>query len=256
MTANRRLGKLAPEHDLEGIRMSSRAFSKLPPAPANTNWVKPSDTFPMFANDTVGCCTFTTQGIITLQESRIAQAEIIWPDSAILAGYKACGNWDGIPGSASDVGLVIRDVINHMTTVGQDIGLQAKEMLTLGYGIDHTDPEMIARCVWKFGSCNLGWMLNKSMAESVNGRWDYDPNSPFYGMHNAPAVDVRTVNGKREFLIATWTEKFWTPAATIINCTDEAWCNFSREHWLRINSLTPLGEDFEECLQYASAMQG
>lgn len=254
MLPNRRTGKLAPRHDHEGILLTARALAALPPPPDHTTWTKPGDAWPMFCNDTVGCCTAAAKALMALHTSRIAQAAITWPDASVLALYKATSKWDGVPGSASDVGAVMADVFERMATVGRGIGLQAPEVITRGLGIDHTDLDMLCRAIAAFGGIDCGWMLSNAMAESTNGRWDYVSASPIEGGHDAILVDYRTVAGKREFLARTWTEGFWVSEECVLHNMDEAWICASREHWTRVNGLTPTGDTFDEALAYATRL--
>jgi hypothetical protein len=255
MLPNRRTGKLAPRLDHAGITYSSRALSALPPPPPATSWVKPGAKWYMFGNDAVGDCTFATQATVALHETRIAQAEIVWPTQACLDGYRACSGWDGVPGSPSDAGAQIATVVERMASVGQDIGLQDKEIITLGIGLDHTDPLILARAVAQFGSIVCGWLLTTAMADSTNGRWDAVPGSPVEGGHCTPIVDYRTnAQGEFEWLTATWAEEFWISEACRSAQMDEAWLCASRQHWTQVSGLTPTGDTFDETLTYAQRL--
>lgn len=252
MLPSRRTGKLEPRHDHVGITLMAKALAALPPPPDNTAWV--TGPWPMFCNNYVGCCTAAAKALMALHLSRNAQAATLWPDSAVLALYRATSKWDGIAGSPSDVGAVMADVFEHMATVGQQIGLQAPEVISRGVGIDHTDTDTLCRAIAAFGGIDCGWLLTTAMAESTNGRWTYDPASPTEGRHDAIIVNHRTVAGKREFQVVTWTQEFWCDEACAKAQIDEAWISASRQHWLRTNNLTPTGQTFDEALAYAARL--
>lgn len=107
---DRRLGKLAPRHDPRTLRMARYSVA-LPDPPATWDKTDKVTNLGLMMNDTLGDCTCASAGHMIQQWTAADGAQIILPDSAILAAYEAlCGYRLGDP--STDAGGIELDVLN------------------------------------------------------------------------------------------------------------------------------------------------
>jgi len=239
------------------MRIASHALSiALPSPPDSPGWTKPGDTWPMFLNDSLSCCAESAAALISLHLSRVAQgAPIIWPDAAVEKLYEDCAGY--VPGKpATDVGTVMPVLNERMTALGMSIGLQAPEVWTRTFPIDHTDITTIRRAIALFGAVNLGWNVTQSMMNNVDsGIFDNTtPGAPSIGGHDAIGADYVMRSGVLCLKVPTWTRLLTVSEATVLSQVEEAYIVVSRQHWLRANGQTPVGETFMQALQIAESM--
>lgn len=107
---DRRLGKLAPRHDPRTLKMARYSVA-LPDPPATWDKTDKVTDLGLMMNDTLGDCTCASAGHMIQQWTAADGAQIILPDSAILAAYEAlCGYRQGDP--STDAGGIELDVLN------------------------------------------------------------------------------------------------------------------------------------------------
>ena len=111
-----RLGKRAPRHDPRTLKMA-RYSTALPDPPLVCNLTdKITNLGPMLNND-LGDCTCAAIGHVVQAWTAEKGAQVILPDSDILAAYEgACGYVPGDP--STDQGGVELDVLNYYRKTG------------------------------------------------------------------------------------------------------------------------------------------
>ena len=238
----------------ELLGMVHDALALLPPA-VDTHWTRPGDVWPDFGNLRYANCTSAAMALATLHMSRVAQSPITWPINSVLALFRATSDWSGDLNDPGH-GAKIDDVLAYMQRTGQDIGLQAPEVLTAALPMDPRNIDHLARAVGIFGWVCAGGLVTETMANSINARWDYVSGSPIMGRHCYVMVDVRTVDTRREFLVPTWGETFWISEECILHTTDQARVCPSREHWTHIDGSTPPGPLFDAAIGFAARLTG
>lgn len=170
----RKLGKLAPRHDLRTIHFANLLTPALPVSPPARDWLygMPTD-LGMMANDAVGDCGFASQAHAIQSWSFNQTGEIFTPPTAdVLAAYSHCTGYDPADPS-TDRGVVMLDALNSWRNYGisgRKIGAYAK--------VDHHNVDHVKAALNLFGGVYLG--ANLPLSAQKDGPW-FAPAGPLVG---------------------------------------------------------------------------
>lgn len=164
----RRLGKLAPRHDPRTLKMARYSTALPDPPPVCDRTDKLTDLGPML-NTELGDCTCAAIGHIIQAWTAEDGAQVILPDSDILAAYEgACGYNPADP--MTDQGGVELDVLNYWRKAGVGghriaayMSLQVKPSMSLV-----TSPHV--KGLWKWFSdlgSDLDHLLHKNRNKGI-----------------------------------------------------------------------------------------
>src|SRR5688500_16180072 len=106
--------KLGRVEDPRSFKLATFLRRSLPTPPSRSTVGGTAVSYPMFANDRYGCCTFASQGHRVIAQERSArQTEIRVGDEDVLAGYAAVTGFDRNR-PETDNGAYMLDVLNYM----------------------------------------------------------------------------------------------------------------------------------------------
>jgi hypothetical protein len=140
----------------------------------------------MEGNDTVGDCTAALVAHAIQVWSRFAGGEeIVIPRELALQFYRETTGWDGTPGSSSDRGAVIQDVLKYWMNVGFPMPDGSRNLLTGFFEVDPRNVYDIERAIYECGVVDVGFNVPAWLEQGEPpGVWI-----------NSPGADVRTVGG-------------------------------------------------------------
>jgi len=173
-----RLGKLPPKNDPRTLRLGNYLRAKeLPSVPSHVDWTQAVGGFPMYANDRIGCCAIAGPAHL-LQVWSANDATIVTPtEEQVLADYRTVSGWDGAPGSPSDVGCIMLDVLSRW----RNRGLFGHRIAAYAL-VDHRNLDEVRAAVYLFGGVLLGVSLPAAVANQTNDEpWKAPINVPRFG---------------------------------------------------------------------------
>jgi hypothetical protein len=92
-----KVGKRHAVHDNRTLQMA-KYVDALPPAPVVIDWTKGVDSWPMYLNDTLGCCTVAAAAHhVQAWTTAAIHSDVKVSDADVLAGYEALGYRPGHP---------------------------------------------------------------------------------------------------------------------------------------------------------------
>lgn len=239
----RRLGKRRHRRDPRTLSLGRYLVARqLPPPPREVRYSKKVEqahaacgtAWPMYRNDDIGCCAIVGPA----HQYRCWTANSGDPSfsptlAQVLQEYRTVSGWDGVPGSSSDQGCVMLDVLKHWRTYGI-AGRKIKAFALVERG----DREIVKQAIHLFGGVLLGLGLPLA-AESMDTwlaptnprhwRGDWAPWS--WGGHCVYAMDYDDAG----LLCATWGAPKRLSWNFFAAYCDEAWAALD-ESW--INDLT------------------
>lgn len=244
--ANLRLGKKPYKHDPRTLKLSSYVdTTKLPTGPLD--FTKTVKTWGMLGNDVAGDCAPVGELHLRLARSTAAGHAIVPTTADAFALYKQVSGWDGTPGSDSDQGVVLLDMLNLLRKQGKIIAF-AK--------IDSTDDAMIAAAHYLFGGVLFGFGLPAYLQANPTGTWKLargkltGPRAPnSWGGHC-----VCSANGA-PLKVVTWDKVVSVTPGFIDAYSDEAWAILTPE-WLKTTGESPTGFDRAQLLADVAALGG
>jgi hypothetical protein len=155
------LGKLPVKHDPRTLML--RNYVGAVDFPVSKKWSAKPGVYPMYANDRCGCCGIAGPAHLE-QVWRANDGDPYTPaDGDVLAAYKLLGGWDGVPGSPSDQGVIMLNVMNYWRNhglFGRRIAAYAK--------VDHTNRNEVKKAIYLFGGVVLGLSLPAAVQEQTN----------------------------------------------------------------------------------------
>lgn len=191
-----KLGKLPPKKNLKTLAMSTFAPVPLPTPPSKTYWEYKVKNWPMYLNDTLGCCVFAAGGHMEQNWSAHAGTEIVPVDQDILSAYESVGGY--VPGNPStDNGAAITDFLNYWKTKG------FANRKILGWISVPLNFQAIRQAVYLFGSVDIGINVPSSAMDqfSAGQPWDVvDPDGGIEGGHSIPVMGY----GSQGMACITW----------------------------------------------------
>jgi len=241
----RLLGKAPPKHDPRTLRLATYlATGKLPRPPASTSLRNArKDSWPMHANDRLGCCTVAAGAHASetwITSARKSDARI--PDDAIEKAYSAVSGYDP-DHPETDRGAVYLDVVKYWRTTG--IGGHQIEAFV---AIDLKKRDLLRTAIHMFGGVQIGAMLPTLSDRQIDrdqpwtGRPDRrrpDTAPGSWGGHAMYAVDY----DPRWVYLVTWGRLQQASWQWIDAYVDEAYACLDEQDWITDTGKCPSGFD-------------
>jgi hypothetical protein len=198
--STRKLGRLAPKHDLRTLRLENYMGTALPEPPQLCAWSrKAAVAWGMMANDRIGDCTIAGAGHAVQAWTANESNETTIADAAIIAAYSAVSGYDPTTG-ANDNGAVELDVLNYWRKQG--IG---GHKISAYAAIKPTNHRLVAQALYLFGGVYAGVALPLAAQDQLNAgqpwtvpthgriRYEYQPGS--WGGHAIYLPDYALASG-------------------------------------------------------------
>ena len=218
------------------LRLRSLATER-PQPPTTCDWLSAIPQWRMLANDQVGCCTCTSAAHTAIEVDKHGQDRALTiTDDQVLEMYRAVSGWDGVIGSASDVGATLQDACDYWHKTGV-----AGNTIAAFAWINPQDVDLVRACIATFGSVYTGfWVTSAAMSQFNNGRpWTTTSSSSrILGGHcvHLGAYDADT------FTCVTWGRTQKMSVGFYRRWFDEIVVPVDLD-WMRANGTSPTGLD-------------
>ena len=219
-----KLGRKPALHNAHTMRSALRMAAALdtlgPPPATSTDWTAKVNaatggSWGLHLNDQLGDCVIADSANAVMIVSANSGKIIIPTDAECQAAYTAVGGYDGVPGDASDAGLVEVEAMAYLRSTGlAGVKLEA-------YG--SLDPRNLDHVKWSielYGGVRFGFDLPQSAEEQFNAGQNltYVPGSPSLGGH-----DMRGVRCAPGWIaLLTWGRCVWASEEFVQRLADEA----------------------------------
>lgn len=148
-----RLGLKRSRPDPRTLR--AEQFISLPRAPDTVNYQSKTPKWEMYANDQIGDCgPAAAAHAITTMSSVAEKNAITLSEASVIDFYKRLSGWDGVPGSDTDTGVMLLDMLK----LWQKEGIGGRKIVAY-FKINHRDHEMTAKAIEILGSVIHGVAL-------------------------------------------------------------------------------------------------
>lgn len=247
--AKLRLGKRAARHDPRTLRLAS-FLTPLPVPPPRIDWSLGVNDWGTMQNDAIGDCTIAAAGHMIQAWTTNNGAELVLPDSTIVAEYSAITGY--VPGDEStDNGAVELDVLNYWRKTGIGGHKIAGYVSLTPKNRDH-----VRLSVDLLGGCYLGISLPKTILDQE--MWTVPESGPVgdaapgsLGGHAVPVVNY----GPAGIVIVTWGKLVTMTWEFFNEYVDEAYGILSPD-WADGTKTAPSGFDFATLQQDLKAIEG
>ncbi|MGI4851667.1 MAG: hypothetical protein ACRYGR_06970 [Janthinobacterium lividum] len=251
----RKLGKKPAIHDPKTVKLGPLLEKHLAVVPAAASYADENTKFPMWLNDSLGCCTQVSVASAIYIMTLNAQAPVLLGVNDVLVNYETSGydptKVDADGNNPTDEGDNEVAVLNRWVTAGYQRPGQTRDYLT-GYGyVNPKNHDNAKRAIALCGGLYTGLALPKTAL--ADGDWVVVPNAVIAGGH---AVYVHGYDADWLYL-NTWGERRRMSWGFFDTYCDEAYGLLSRENWLGVHGITPMGEAFVALSdELAAAMAG
>ena len=167
-----KLGKKPPLTDERTLKMSSYRGTDPIIVPADVTWLTkvPANGWPMFMNDTLGCCVPAAAAHMIEQWTTYAGNPIIPTDADVLKAYEDVGGY--VPGDPStDNGCDMLTMLNYWRTTGV-----AGHKIFAFVAVNPKNPTEIREAIYLFGNVFTGLQLPLSVQGADT--WTVPPGGP------------------------------------------------------------------------------
>jgi hypothetical protein len=210
-------GKLPAQPARPQLRLSA-VLAALPAPPVSCDWQSDSITWPMYANDTWGCCTCAAAGHIVNQFTFYGSGQEVQPsDADVLGMYSRVTGFDPQRPS-TDQGAYCQDVLGDWRKNGL-----AGHKIAAYASVDVGNLVEVKQAIATFGNVYVGLNVPQSAMDAFDaGRvWDVVKRSPSLGGHCVP---IGTYDSTQKLLGGvTWGSEFQMTEAFWKANVDEAW---------------------------------
>lgn len=162
-------GRLPVRHDVRTLHLKNYLTADLPQAPDRVDYESAVDSYPMYLNDKLGCCTCAAMAHMVQSWTQYgAGADVAVTDQDVLTAYEAVSGYDPQTG-ANDNGAVEVDVLNYWRKQGigsHKIGAWVK--------VDHTNLAEVRQAIYLFGGVYTGFLVSESAENTVGRLWKAD----------------------------------------------------------------------------------
>lgn len=236
---NMKLGKKPAVLDPRTYKLTAPLANRLPTPPVSINW-DPNTTWPMWCNDTIGCCTqVSVASAIKVWTSKVSEDNLL-TDANVIANYSAESGY--IPGNEStDNGGVEVDVLTRWTKTGYQTPKGTDILESFGY-INPKDHNSVKRSIAMLGGCYIGIQLpNYAVSDEVT-MWDVEPqlDNSIAGGH---AVYLHGYDDNVLYL-NTWGQPWTMTWAFLDAYCEEAYGLISKD-WINAQGVSPEGETLQ-----------
>lgn len=197
-------------------------------------------SWPMYRNDTVGCCTVAAMAhAFTAMSVYAGKPQALFDDAEIITAYSAVSGYDPATG-ANDNGARMQDVLAYMRSTGltDTSGKTHKAVAYAALG-NPSNPLLLSESLKTFGACYLGFECPQSALDQFGrGPWLYEPASPIAGGH-AISFHRRQPYGSRVgvFQMSTWGALQAATLPFLAHYVSESWV-FCTEDWIEANGMS------------------
>lgn len=237
-----RLGKKPAVHDSRTLRLSAFVErSALADLPGRVTWSAKVRDWPMYRNDEIGCCaTAGPAHQVQAWTANDASREATPSVDDVLAEYRAISGWDGVPGSPTDTGCMMLDVMSRWRNrglFGHRIGAFA--------AVDLHNADLLRFGIHRFGGVAIGVMLPDAVQGQDNSvPWQAPQRIPNFGEwspgswggHYIIAVDYDA----DWITVVTWGGLKKMSRHFCDAYCDEAYVQFARD-WIGPDNTAPNG---------------
>ncbi|MFT8719778.1 hypothetical protein [Acetobacter sp.] len=237
----RKLGKKPARLDPRTYRLAGPLHYRLSEPPPSVNWA-PSVVWPMWCNDTLGCCTQVSVASAIRTWTGAALTPIELTDTHVVENYSAESGY--VPGSPmSDRGAVEVDVLSRWCREGYERPGQTRDYLTAFGYVSPADTASVHRAIAMLGGLYIGLSL-PNYACSGDADWVIDPTA-----------DNRIAGGHAVWLhgydadwlyLNTWGAPRRMSYGFFAQYCDEAYGLISRQNWTTLKNVSPRAENLEE----------
>ncbi|NHN88288.1 C1 family peptidase [Acetobacter conturbans] len=244
----RKLGKKPARLDPRTYRLAAPLSFRLPAPPPSVNWA-PTAIWPMWCNDTLGCCTQVSVASAIRTWTGAALTPITLADGEVVANYSAESGY--VPGqSATDQGGVEVDVLSRWCRQGYERPGQTRDYLTAFGYVDPKDTVSVHRAIAMLGGLYIGLSLPE-YACSTDGDWVVDPTADnrIAGGH---AVWIHGYDDAWLYLNTWGAPRRMSYEFFAANC-DEAYGLISRQNWTTLKGVSPRAEDLDQLVDELQA---
>jgi hypothetical protein len=234
---------------------SPLARSGLPAVPLTADVDRASHvaSWPMYANDQLGCCTIAAAahmfGAWTAYNG-LAAGEALFDDGEIVQAYSAVGGY--VPGDpGTDNGAMMSDVLAYLTRTGLT-DVTGKVHKVAGYAAfgNPADDELLGQVVDVFGGVYVGFNVQQHMMSQFEAGqvWTWRPGDAVIGGHCVP-LQRREPAGSRHGILdyVTWAELQHADFGWQANAVEEAWAVVTQD-WLDSIGYSVTGLDLSQLL--------
>lgn len=210
--------------------------------PIAHNWGTSID-YPVWCNDTIGCCTQVSEASAVLTWTTNAQAPIKLTDEQVVQNYADESGYNGTP--STDNGAVEVDVLNRWMTTGYERPGQTRDYLTAFGYINPKAPEELKKTIYITGGVYIGINVPNYImdSEQLPTIWDVQhSDAEIAGGHALFAHGY----DEKGIYCNSWGEKVCLTYAFLSEYCDEAYGLISRENWVNVHAQTPFGQTIEE----------
>lgn len=219
-------GRLPARHDARVMRLSALA-DKLPPPPANADWMADVPEWFMLSNDQYGDCVWAAMLHYVWQQSCYSNPGngLVPTDAEVLAAYASTGfkpddpttdngTFVSGPGGALEywakTGIVCGGVLNKVSAY---------------MALDVANPTEWQQGIDIFSGLMVGIKMPTRILEAdiLPFVWD-DPSGPYSGLHEIFLPAYRTVGGARMYDAITWGVPVRITEDCLRGLIDEAVC--------------------------------
>ncbi|AQS87697.1 hypothetical protein AA101099_2637 [Neoasaia chiangmaiensis NBRC 101099] len=241
--SERKLGKAPARHDPRSYRLGPVLAERLIAIPDKIDWA-PDVAWPMWGNDTLGCCTQVSVASAIRCWSGAAQGTVTLTTPQVIANYSAESGY--VPDTpATDRGAVELDVLNHWCRVGYERPGAIRDYLTAFGTVEPHERDGVRRAIAALGGLYIGVQVPNYIMQT-RGDWVVAPNADqtIIGGH---AVWLHGYDA--DFLFFnSWGQSLRMAWDWFETYCDEAYGLVSRQNWLGIRSRSPQFEDIDTLL--------
>ena len=228
-----KLGRLPQKFDSRTLQ-AAKYMKAVSPPPLAVDNVTQVPTVMMYANDTIGDCTFASKGhAVGLWTYDATSNEFIFTDQQIVKGYSDVSGYNPNTG-ANDNGCNMLDVLNYLRKTG--IG---GHKIVAFVSLDPNDTDQIKQAINLFGGVDAGFDVPQYAVDQFDAgqMWDISSkNTNLVGGHDVfiGKYDANTLTcfswAEKQKMTWRFFSKFFSEVYAIVT-----------PDWLNANWLNPQG---------------
>lgn len=228
----------------------------LPPIPDRTGYMDHVSNWGMMLNDRLGDCTCAAKGHILQAHTAVSRHyQVTEPDKMILQLYEeATGYHPDDPNNpqsnASDQGANMQDLARYIIDTGMPItpvdGRTRHKYLGMTE-VDHRNLDHVARCIYVFGHCDIGFTVPDYIMSQGGSTWDFRGQQySVEGGHDVANFDYELDKSNltaghyavKAVHLCSWGQEFTMTAAFFRQFVDESY-GYADLSWLDTTGHTP-----------------
>jgi hypothetical protein len=243
--------RLTLERYLDSRNPLARGGLPAVPLTANVDRASRVGSWPMYANDQLGCCTISAAAHQFGAWSTYAGVpEVLFADTEIIRAYSAVGGY--VPGDpGTDQGCVMADVLDYLKSTGLT-DTSGRVHKVAGYAAlgNPADENLLGQVLDVFGSVYVGFDVQQHMMDEFEAGqvWTWQRGDELVGGHCVP-LQRREPAGSRHGILdyVTWGELQHADFGWQASAVSEAWAVVTQD-WLEAGGHTVEGLDLRQLL--------